>query len=53
LRSYQLLRAAQTQDGYPLADGVTGAPTQRVHVYADKWALQGDGYEPVTFSKGR
>jgi hypothetical protein len=26
-----------------------GRPTRRVHVYAPKFALQGEGYEPVTF----
>ena len=26
-----------------------GRPTNRVHVYLDRWALQGEGYEPVTF----
>ena len=34
-------------------DGVTGEQTKQVHVFADKWALQGDGYEAVTFAKGR
>lgn len=34
-------------------DGVTGEPTKQVHVFAEKWALQGDGYEAVTFAKGR
>ena len=34
-------------------DGVTGEPTKQVHVFADKWALQGDGYVAVTFAKGR
>ena len=43
----------QTQEGYPLVDGVTGEPTKQVHVFADKWALQGDGYEAVTFATGR
>ena len=62
-RSAHLCRAAQpprtaftslqTQEGYPLVDGVTGEPTKQVHVFADKWALQGDGYEAVTFATGR
>ena len=34
-------------------NGVTGEPTKQVHVFAERWALQGDGYEAVTFAKGR
>lgn len=31
----------------------TGPCLVQVHVFAEQWALQGDGYEPVTFSKPR
>ncbi|KAG2423268.1 hypothetical protein HXX76_015418 [Chlamydomonas incerta] len=42
---------AWTQAGLPLADPRDGAHTQRVHVYSEAWALQGDGYEPVVFRR--
>jgi hypothetical protein len=29
----------------------TGASTHRVHAYAPRWALQGEGYTPVYFKK--
>ncbi|KAK9822657.1 hypothetical protein WJX81_005079 [Elliptochloris bilobata] len=44
---------AWTQEGFSLVDGKTGKPTKRLHVFAEKWALQGDGYDAVTFAKGQ
>ncbi|KAI8476082.1 MAG: hypothetical protein J3K34DRAFT_402029 [Monoraphidium minutum] len=40
---------AWTHAGLPLVDPATGAATRRVHVYAPRWALHGDGYAPVAF----
>jgi rhodanese-related sulfurtransferase len=37
-----------THEGYPLVDAA-GRPTKRLHVFNQKFALQGEGYEPVTF----
>lgn len=45
-------RPTQTQAGLPLVqrqEGQDATATQRVHVYAPNWALQGDGFEPVVF----
>ncbi len=33
------------------AGGAPGALTRHVHVFASDWALQADGYEPVTFER--
>ncbi|KAK9811823.1 hypothetical protein WJX72_010871 [[Myrmecia] bisecta] len=41
-----------TQQGYPLISE-SGEATKRVHVFGDQWALQGEGYEPVTFGKAK
>ncbi|GBF99913.1 hypothetical protein Rsub_12821 [Raphidocelis subcapitata] len=42
---------AWTHEGMPLTDPATGADTKRVHVYAPRWALQGEGYTPVAFEQ--
>lgn len=42
----------QTREGLPLVDGGDrSTPTQKVHVFGDMFALQGEGYEPVTFKR--
>ena len=41
----------QTQAGYPLVKQ-DQSPTTEVHVFSKDWALQGDGYQGVYFSKG-
>lgn len=45
---------AWTHEGLPLVtrDGDEEIPSTKVHVFAEKWALHGDGYEPVTFKHG-
>ena len=40
---------AWTQEGFPLVEGAAQEPTKRVHVFGKQWALQGEGYEAVTF----
>ncbi|KIY96987.1 hypothetical protein MNEG_10975 [Monoraphidium neglectum] len=42
---------AYTQAGLPLVDPATGEATQRVHVYAPRWAFHGEGYTPVAFNR--
>ncbi|CAL5229898.1 g13316 [Coccomyxa viridis] len=42
---------AWTQAGYPLVKQ-DQSPTTDVHVFSKDWALQGDGYHGVYFSKG-
>lgn len=43
-----------THENYPLVTGPDpGTATKKVHVFADQWKLQGNGYEPVVFQKGR
>ena len=34
-----------------LVEPATGASTRRVHVYSADWALQADGFEPVSFAR--
>ena len=41
----------QTQAGYPLVKEDM-SPTTDVHVFSKDWALQGDGYHGIHFSKG-
>jgi hypothetical protein len=41
----------KTHAGLPLVDPETGGATRRVHVYAPRWALQADGYDPVVFPR--
>lgn len=41
----------QTHAGLPLVEPATGAPTKRVHVFAPRWAMHGDGYTPVAFQQ--
>ena len=42
----------QTQEGFPLVTE-DGTPTIEVHVFSKEWALQGEGYNPQYFDKGR
>ena len=42
----------QTQEGFPLVIG-DETPTKEVHVFSKEWALQGEGYNPQYFDKGR
>ena len=49
-----LVHARQTHEGYPLVTGRNhDEPTKRVHVFAEKWLIQGDGYEPVVYKNGQ
>ncbi len=42
----------QTLAGLPLVDGTDrSSSTRRVHVFGDMFALQGEGYEAVTFKR--
>jgi sodium/bile acid cotransporter 7 len=41
-----------THEGLPLV-APDGTQTKRVHTFGNSWALQGEGYEPVTFSAPR
>lgn len=44
----------QTHTGLPLVDGSDPQqPSRRVHTYAQEWAFQADGYEPVYYSHSR
>ncbi|GFR42451.1 hypothetical protein Agub_g3358 [Astrephomene gubernaculifera] len=42
---------AWTQAGLPLVDPRDGSSTTQVHVYSKDWALQGQGYSPVSFRR--
>lgn len=49
-----LLTPLQTHTGLPLVDGSDPQqPSRRVHTYAQEWAFQADGYEPVYYSHSR
>jgi hypothetical protein len=41
----------QTHEGLPLVDGGDPQqPTKKVHTYAQQWAFQADGYDPVYYA---
>lgn len=40
---------AQTHEGYPLVDK-SNNPTKKVHVFGEKWRIQGEGYEAETYN---
>ena len=42
----------QTQEGFLLVIR-DETPTKEVHVFSKEWALQGEGYNPQYFDKGR
>ena len=44
----------QTHEGLPLVtrEGDKEVLSNKVHVFAENWALQADGYDPVTFKHG-
>ena len=49
-----LLTPPQTHAGLPLVDSSDPQqPSRRVHTYAQEWAYQADGYEPVYYSHSR
>ena len=53
LLTTSMVHANQTHEGYPLVTGPNhDEPTKRVHVFAEKWLIQGDGYEPVVYKNG-
>ena len=43
----------QTQEGFPLVSGPNAEPTKRVHVFGEKWLIQGDGYDAVWYQHGQ
>ena len=43
----------QTHEGYPLVTGPNAEPTKRVHVFGEKWLIQGEGYEAVWYQHGQ
>ncbi len=44
---------AKTHERYPLVTGPTGEPTKRVHVFGQKWLIQGEDYEAVWYHDGQ
>jgi hypothetical protein len=45
-----VISCVQTQEGLPLVDGQDSAvETKKVHTYSGAWALQGNGYEAVSY----
>jgi hypothetical protein len=42
----------QTHEGYPLVDS-SQKPTKNVHVFGEKWMIQGEGYEAQCYKQGR